>query len=295
MKKIFKTLAYGILTITLLVFAYGIYLYQTNIFVQGMIHEDESKLFYYPTKDLESLDEFNASTYELIVNDSITIYTYHLKTKTKHKANVFLIHGAGGNATTYAALMKPLLNNGFSVYLSDWRGYGKSIGKPGYKAVLKDTETSFIDFINKTQKDSVKTIVYGMSLGGQLAIKITKDNQNKVDALVLEGSFESAQQIAIDYAPFEFIKRKHKNHPEKFNNVYIGSRDIQEINNTPKLIIHGINDQGVPIKHSENLFKNAKEPKIFWRNDTHHIMSLQEYPKETVKRINTLLLNQKRL
>lgn len=43
-----------------------------------------------------------------------------------------------------------------------------------------------------------------MSFGGPMAIKITKDNQDLVDFLVLDGTTESAQSLAMDYAPFEF-------------------------------------------------------------------------------------------
>ncbi|WP_024769384.1 alpha/beta hydrolase [Aquimarina macrocephali] len=289
MKKIIKIASWTLLTITVLAVGFGIYMYQTDDMIRGMIHEDESKLYYYPSKEIASLEKFRYSEYELIVEDSIKIYTYHFKPLTAPKGNVFYIHGAGENATIWSSLIKPLVDYGFSVYAADWRGYGKSNGTPNYKGILKDTEAAFKDFIHKTQKDSLKTIVYGMSLGGQLAIKITKDNQDKVDALILDGSFESAQRIAIDYAPFEFIKNKHRKHPEKFNQDYVGVRDIVDIRHIPKLIIHSINDEGVPISHGKNLFKNAKEPKTFWETNTPHIMTLRDYPEEAIARINVLI------
>ncbi|WP_103866775.1 alpha/beta hydrolase [Aquimarina sp. I32.4] len=289
MKKVIKITSWILLIIVVAVFGFGIYKYQTDAMIRAMIQEDESKLYYYPSKEMASLESFNYSEYKLQVEDSITIYTYHFKPSIKHRGNVFYIHGAGGNATVSAGLIKPLVDNGFSVYAVDWRGYGKSKGKPNYKGVLKDSEVAFEDFISKTQNDTLKTIVYGMSLGGQLAIKITRDNQDKIDGLVLDSSFESAQKIAIDYAPFEFIKDKHRNHPEKFNQDYVGVRDIKDIHNMPKLIIHSRHDQGVPISHGRNLFEKAKEPKVFWETDSPHIMTLRDYPKEAIKRITELI------
>ncbi|WP_299245329.1 alpha/beta hydrolase [uncultured Aquimarina sp.] len=289
MKKILKIIGWVLLTILVSGIGFSVYKYNTDDMLRAMIHQDESKLSYGPLKEIVSLDGFNFEEYELQVNDSIKIYTYLFKSHTKHKGNIFFIHGSGGNAAYWSQLYKPLLDEGYAVYAADWRGYGKADGTPNYKGVLEDTEAAFNDFMNKTKNDNLKTIVYGMSLGGQLAIKITVDNQNKVDALVLDGAFESAQQIAIDYAPFQFLKNRAIKHPEKFNQLYVGSRDIKEIKDIPKLIIHSVNDVSVPISHGKKLFKNALEPKEFWETKTPHIMTLKNISNQAIKRINNLM------
>ncbi|WP_299444204.1 alpha/beta hydrolase [uncultured Aquimarina sp.] len=290
MKKIVKITGWTLLIILFSGFGFGIYTYQTDDMLRAMIQQDESKLSYGPLKENVSLEHFDFEEYELQVNDSIKIYTYLFKPSIKRKGYVFYIHGSGGNATYWSQLYKPLIDDGYAVYAADWRGYGKANGSPNYRGVLEDTEAAFKDFINKTKNDSLKTIVYGMSLGGQLAIKITMDNQNEVDALVLDSAFESAQQIAIDYAPFEFLKNRARKHPGNFNQLYVGSRDIKEIKNIPKLIIHSINDVQVSISHGKNLFKNAQEPKEFWETKTPHIMTLRDIPGQAIKKINNLTL-----
>lgn len=289
MKKILKFTGWIVLTITLLIIGFGIYKYQTDEILRAMINHDESKLSYGPLKEIVSLENFDVEEYELKVNDSIKIYTYLFKPSIECKGTIFYIHGSGGNAAYWSQLYKPLIDEGYAVYAADWRGYGKAAGSPNYRGVLEDTETAFKDFLSKTKNDSLKTIVYGMSLGGQLAIKITKDNPDKVDALVLDGAFESAQQIAIDYAPFEFLKNRARNHPESFNQLYVGSRDIKDIKNVPKLIIHSINDEGVPLSHGKNLFNNANQPKEFWETKTPHIMTLRDMPDEAIEKINNLI------
>ena len=246
MKRIFKITCCTILILVISAVGFGVYKYQTDEVLRAMINHDEAKLSYGPLKEIVSLKEFNYEEYQLQVNDSIKVYTYLFKPSVPCKGNIFYIHGSGGNAAYWSYLYKPLLKEGYAVYAADWRGYGKAKGSPNYKGVLEDTAVAFVDFINKTKHDSLKTIVYGMSLGGQLAIKITKDNQDNVDALILDGAFASAQQIAIDYAPFEFLKENARKHPENFNQLYVGSRDIKDIHNIPILIIHSVNDQGVP-------------------------------------------------
>lgn len=125
-----------------------------------------------------------------------------------------------------------------------------------------------------------------MSLGGPMAIKITKDNQNIVDLLVLDGTVESAQSLAIDYAPINYLKDKAKKSPEKFNQDYVGVRDIAEIENIPKLIIHSRIDRDVPFIRGKNIFESAKEPKEFWETETDHIMTLRDLTDEAIKKIN---------
>ncbi len=282
-------MGFTVLMVVFIVIGFAVYKHQTDGVLRAMINHDESKLAYSPSKDTIGIGGYNFEEYQIQVNDSITTYNYLFKTPIKCKGYVFFIHGSGGNALYLSKLYKSLIDAGFSVYAADWRGYGKAEGSPNYKGVLEDTEIAFADFLSKTKNDSLKTIVYGISLGGQLAIKITKDNQDKVDALVLDGAFESAQQIAIDYAPFDFLKNRVRNHPEDFNQIYIGSRDIKEIKNTPKLIIHSVNDQNVPFSHGEHLFKNALEPKNFWKTETLHIMTLRDLPNGAIKRINELI------
>ncbi|PIB27870.1 alpha/beta hydrolase [Maribacter sp. 4G9] len=286
MKKIIKIIGWAFLILLLGVITIGTYFYQTDPMIKAIVNNDESKLYYFPTKEMDDMDELDYLESSLKVEDSIKIYTYQFKPIGEKRANIFLIHGAGGNVSTYRNLIKPLTDNGFGVYALDWRGYGKSTGVPNYKGVMKDTEIAFKDFSTKIARDSLKTIVYGMSLGGPMAIKITKDNQNKVNLLVLDGTVESAQSLAIDYAPVEYLKEKSKKSPEKFNQDYVGVRDIAEINNIPKLIIHSRMDRDVPFKRGQNVFNSAKEPKEFWETETDHIMTLRDLSDETVKKIS---------
>lgn len=282
----------GIIILMLVVFSVGtgFYFYQTDPMIKAMVKNDESKLYYFPVKEMEEMNDLKYSEKVLSVEDSLDIYTYYFEPTTKvSKGNIFFIHGAGGNVSKYKVLIKPLVENGYGVYAVDWRGYGNSTGKPSYKGVLKDTEVAFADFKNKTESDSLKTIVYGTSLGGQLAVKITADNQHEIDALVLDGSIQSAQQMAIDYAPVDFLKEKARNNPENFNQDYVAIRDIKEISNTPKLIIHSQSDRDVSFIQGENLYNAAMEPKEFWITDTRHIMTLKEHPDEAIQKIDELI------
>ncbi|UII25630.1 lysophospholipase [Fulvivirga maritima] len=286
MKKFFKIFGISLVVLLLLLLGGGVYFYKTNPMLQAIVNNDESKLYYFPSKEMNNMDDLPYKQIVLEVDDSIQIHAYLFEPEQEKQANVFLIHGAGGNVGIYEPMFKTLVNNGFAVYAFDWRGYGESSGTPGYKGVMKDTEVAFEDFIAKTASDSVKNIVYGMSLGGQMAVKITVENESKVDLLVLDATVESAQSLAIDYAPAEFLKEKAKKHPEDFNQDYVAVRDIALIKNTAKLIIHSKKDQDVPFSRGKNVYEAAQEPKEFWETETAHIMTLKDLPEEAVEKIN---------
>ncbi len=180
-------------------------------------------------------------------------------------------------------MIKTLVTNGFKVYAFDWRGFGKSTGTPGYKGLLKDAEAVFSDFLK--QKNTLKTVVYGMSLGTQIAVKITQNHEQNVDLLVLDGTIESAQALAVDFAPIQFLKNKAKNSPQDFNQDYVAIRDIAFIKNTPKLFIHSNKDKYIPIIRGKNVYNAAQEPKTFWETETNHIMTLIDLPKQTTDKI----------
>ncbi|WP_282075444.1 alpha/beta hydrolase [Maribacter aquivivus] len=244
-----------------------------------MVRNNESKLFYRPSTEIDPLNDFDYSEHILTVDDSIKIHSYIFNPTKEAKANIFLIRGNSGNTSQGQELIKPLIENGFRVYSTDWRGYGKSSGVPNYKGVMKDTETAFADFLNRTKNDSIKTIVYGMSLGGQLAVKLTEENQTKVDALVLDGSLESAHSFITDNFRAFYLKSFTKN-VEEYNQDYVAIRDIAEINNIPKLIIQSAKDRAVPFERGQNIFNAAKEPKLFWETNTEHIRTIPELTEE---------------
>ncbi|WP_171037041.1 alpha/beta hydrolase [Maribacter algarum] len=288
MKKIVKITSWTFLILLLPVVGYSIYVYQSSPWVKALANHDESQLFYRPTTKVYDIDDVVYYESILVVEDSLTVYAYIFEPVIPPKAKIFLIHGNSGNVSTNAEAIKALVNNGFMVYSVDWRGYGKSTGVPSYQGILADTEEAFTDFYEGSPIDSLKTIVYGMSLGGQLAVKIAKDNPSKIDALVLDGSLASAHSFIEDNVEGSVLSLLMKK-PEDYNQDYVAVRDIVDIENMPKLIIHSKTDRAVPFKRGQSIYDAAQEPKEFWETDTEHIRTLQDLTKETIEKLEALI------
>lgn len=290
MKKALKISAWTLFVLVLLTSGFGFYMYTTNPFIKAVVDNDESKLFYFPVKKVESLAEFNYEEIPLKVEDTVTIYSYFFKPeKDSVKGSVFFIHGAGGNVGRYMKFIKPLLHNGFQVYALDWRGFGKSNGEPLHSNVLADTKVAFNHMLAREDVKSTKIVVLGQSLGGQVAVALTKEYENRIDALVLDGSVASFPSVAADNSPIEFLKKRAENNPEDFNQPYRAIDDIRGIYDTPKLIIQSSEDQNVSPERGEALFENAREPKIYWQTKGEHMGTLVNHPEEAVQRIDALI------
>ena len=258
--------------------------------IKAVVDNDESKLFYFPVKKMEGLSEFNYEEIPLKVEDTVTVYAYFFKPEIDSvKASIFFIHGSGGNVGRYAKMIKPLVDGGFQVYALDWRGFGKSNGKPLHINVLADTKEAFKNMLERDDVKSTKVVVMGQSVGGQVAVRITKEFEKSIDALVLDGSIASFPTLAADFAPIEFLRKRAESNSDDFNQPYKAIEDIKEIGEIPKLIIKSSDDRTVIPIRGKRLFELAKEPKVFWQTEGEHIQTLVNYPAEAVQRIENLL------
>ncbi|SDJ92419.1 alpha/beta hydrolase [Microbulbifer yueqingensis] len=290
MKKVLKIFAWGMLGIVVVTGGFALYLYQTNDFVRAVVENDESRLFYFPVTEMRGMDSTRHEEIPLQVADGVTIYSYFFQPPTDSaKATIFFLHGSGGNVSLYLPAIRPLVEGGFQVYALDWRGFGKSGGKPTHTNVLNDSKTAFANMLSREDVQSKPVVVFGQSLGGQVAVRLTKDLEEQVAALVLDGSVASFPTVAADNAPVDFLRQRAESHPEEFHQPYIAAEDIREISATPKLIIQSSDDSNVRPERGQTLFANAREPKAFWQTEGRHIHTLMNYPHEAVQRIERLL------
>ncbi|WP_312820586.1 alpha/beta hydrolase [Kaistella carnis] len=239
--------------------------------------------FYFPKKDIRP-NEWKKTT-ELNFNvDKDTINTVFLQPEQKPKATIFLFHGAGGNISYYYPIAIRLVKADFQVVMVDFRGYGKSTGIPTHKSIAEDGKIIFDKYSKMKKIKKLPIIIYGLSIGTQIATHIAKENQNKINGLVLEGGMSSFGDIAAFYAP------QYKDEIEKsFVNPYCSKQDIKTIIKIPKLIIHSAEDKEVPIEQSKIVFSNATEPKEFMEIKGEHMQGTKYNGKEIIAKINKMI------
>lgn len=165
-------------------------------------------------------------------------------------------HGNAGNITGRAPLAAELALRGMSVLLFDWRGYGKSTGRPTEDALFRDALAAY-DFADR--KIGAKRIfMYGESLGGPYAAYVA--TKRRVPAVVIENSFPSLRKLG-NYlyrpiplgwsAPFALTTSKWLNEA-----------------GVPVLVMHGRLDEVIPFSLGQGLYDDLHVPKQFLTSDT---------------------------
>ena len=136
---------------------------------------------------------------------------------------------------------------GFAVFAYDYRGYGSSTGRPSEKGAYEDVAAVYRYLTLNLNVPPGRVISMGRSVGCGPAIHLAATEE--VAGLVAEAPFMTA---------FRVLTRVPLLPCDKFNNL----RDIRNVH-VPVLIIHGRNDQVVPLWHGEHVFARANEPKQF--------------------------------
>ncbi len=129
---------------------------------------------------------------------------------------------------------------GVSVLLVEYRGYGRSQGKPSQAGFRQDALTFLDQVKNRPDVQSDKIIYHGRSLGGAVATDLAAARPPA--ALILESTFRSTAAMARPMGvPWFVIK-----------NPFETDRVVATLDR-PVLIMHGSQDQIVPVSHGRTL------------------------------------------
>lgn len=175
--------------------------------------------------------------------------------KQEAKVWVFL-HGNGstiGDEVKRAFCFHQL---GYSTFLFDYRGYGRSLDKfPTEASVYEDVEIVWNYLTKERQINPQEIFLYGHSLGGAIAIEMALRHP-EIAGLAVEGTFTSMQaMVGHLYRQFGIFPVNFLLH-QRFDSL----NKVQSLQ-MPILFLHGNKDGLVPAQMSQDLFEAGLEPK----------------------------------
>lgn len=241
--------------------------------------------FYFPTKEWDSIDEQLQYEEVNLQTDSVTLNGIFLKPESSPKGTVLFFHGSGGNVSRYLFMTQSLVAQAYQVFMIDYRGYGKSTGKPTHLNIAADGQLVFDYLLAREDVADDKLILFGASLGTQVATKLARDNQDRVRALVLDGPFRSFTAMALHYAP----ESQHALIRENLRFPYAAEEDIQYLSGIPVLIVHSWEDKEAPFEGAEALYEKVQGPKEFWQYQGEHLRAMQLEPQIYLKQLEELV------
>jgi fermentation-respiration switch protein FrsA (DUF1100 family) len=214
----------------------------------------QSYFVYRPDKEMTK-DPFNIRLYfeEIIfkASDGTDLSGWFIPVKN-HKGVILVLHGKSGNISKRLAFINYFSRRmGLSTFIIDYRGYGKSEGKPGERGTYLDSEAAW-KYLTKVRRIKPgDVIIFGRSLGGPIAAWLA--SKVKARALILESTFTTIKDIVTQMYPFLPVKR--------FFKFEYPTIDYLKKVHSPVLIIHSSEDDYIPFSHATELYGAANKPK----------------------------------
>ncbi len=168
---------------------------------------------------------------------------------------VLVLHGNAGNLATPGRPEhdQQLQRLGLGVLALDYRGYGLSGGVPSEAGLYADATAAYSYLRDTLHVPPARILIYGHSLGSGVAVELA--TRVAAAGLIIEGAFTSVPDRAAEVYPWLPVRWiGHNRFPSL---ARIGSVRM------PVLIIHGRDDQTIPIAHGRRLFQAAREPRTF--------------------------------
>jgi fermentation-respiration switch protein FrsA (DUF1100 family) len=158
---------------------------------------------------------------------------------------ILVSHGNAEDLGMIEPYLRVLHGLGFGVLGYDYRGYGRSDGRPSEEATYRDIDAAWDYLVERARIPPARIILLGRSVGGGPSVDLAA--RRPVGGLVLESAFVSTFRVLtrVPLLPFDRFRNL-----DKIGRV-----------RCPVLVMHGTEDTIVPAWHGRALYEAAPGPK----------------------------------
>jgi fermentation-respiration switch protein FrsA (DUF1100 family) len=216
----------------------------------------ERWLIYFPTRDLAGDPSQLGLSYLDIrasAQDGVALHGWFIpQPGARHTLLIF--HGNAGNISHRLPWLRMLHELGAHVMILDYRGYGRSQGRPSEKGLYLDARAAYDWWVRERAADKSRLVLVGESLGGAICVDLAA--AVPVDGMILQSTFTNARDMAKILFPLGLLRPL----------AGIRFDSAAKIGNIrcPKLFIHGDRDEIVPFRLGRDLYDMAPSPKEFF-------------------------------
>jgi fermentation-respiration switch protein FrsA (DUF1100 family) len=169
------------------------------------------------------------------------------------RAVVLAAHGNAGHVASRAPWLRHLQQRtGVSVFMFDYRGYGRSEGVPTVAGAIQDATAARAKLRELAAVKDSEMLLMGESLGGAIVIQLAAKSPPR--GLILQSTFSSLRDVAdVHYPRLSWLVPRNKLDSAAQITAFRG----------PLLQSHGTADRTIPFSSGQKLFRAANEPKEF--------------------------------
>ena len=173
---------------------------------------------------------------------------------------VLFFHGNAGNISHRRETLEILHRLGLNILIFDYRGYGRSGGRPGEQGLYRDARAAWRWLREQRGFAAGQIVLFGRSLGGVVATRLAAEVTP--GALIVESAFTSARDMARAIFPV-------LSHVMVLRYRFDAVSAMRRVR-CPVLVLHSPDDEIVPFALGEALYRAANPPKRFFRMQGGH-------------------------
>jgi fermentation-respiration switch protein FrsA (DUF1100 family) len=228
------------------------------VLVLALVRTFESRLIFFPNYPSRLDGDWhprglNVEDVWLTASDGVKLHAWWIPDE-RARFTFLAFHGNASNIANRAPAYEFLHGTHVNVLALEYRGYGRSEGKPNEAGVYRDAEAAYDYLVNSKGIDRRTIISFGQSLGTAVATHLA--TQRQVAGVVLEAPFPSASRVARKI--FWFLPG--------LSLLTYGQFDtrtwLKEIH-APVLIVHCSQDPVIPFQFGQEVYEDAVAPKKF--------------------------------
>ncbi|MCE8029989.1 alpha/beta hydrolase [Halomonas daqingensis] len=171
------------------------------------------------------------------------------------RGKLLFFHGNAGNISHRLDSILQFHRLGLSVLILDYRGYGRSEGRPSEEGTAQDARAGWRWLTEQQEASADEIVLFGRSLGAAVAAELAASlaPQGQPAAVILESPFRSVPALGQQLYPFLPVRwLATLDYPTERYVTHIES---------PLLVIHSRDDEIIPFSEGEAVYRAANEPK----------------------------------
>jgi len=263
-----RVITFAVILLTA-IYLFSLYLRRTGMFFPDKYPAGRWELHLWTIQPTEHW--FEAS-------DGVKLHGWLFRAAAADAPVIVWCHGNAGNLTDRAEMAIELAKRGISVFLFDWRGFGRSEGKALESGLFKDALAAH-DYVRGLGMTHI--VLYGESIGGPYAAFVARERKG-VRAVVIENSFPSLREMGNAlYRPL----------PLGWTAPF-ALRTTSWLNDAgvPVLVMHGTRDAVIPYALGRKLFDGLDVPKEMLTANAGHceipLFEAQRYYETVTRFVN---------
>ncbi len=228
------------------------------VLVLVLVRVFESRLIFFPDYPGRLEGDWhprglNVEDVSLTAPDGVKLHAWWIS-DDKARFTFLAFHGNASNIANRSPTYEFLHGAHVNVFAVEYRGYGRSEGKPSEAGIYLDAEAAYDYLVSSRGLDRKSIIAFGQSLGTAAAAHLSAHRE--VAGVVLEAPFPSASRVARKV--FWFLPGVSLLTHGQFDT----RARLKEIH-VPVLIVHCNQDPVIPFQFGQEVYAEALPPKKF--------------------------------